>query len=228
MKAMILAAGKGERMRPLTDTTPKPMLAVGGKPLIQYHVENLVAEGFTDIVINVSYLGHQIENFLGDGRQFGADIQYSREKTPLETGGGIVKAIPLLGEKPFLVVNADVWIDYAFAKLSAVLTPHILAYVVLVDNPNQHPQGDFHLKSDGFVEDRSSKPDALNYTFSGLSVISPHLFGGVDSTRDSLAVFLRKAMQQAAVKGEHFQGDWRDIGTPQRLQTLNDDLLALQ
>lgn len=221
MKAMILAAGLGTRMRPLTDQTPKPLLAAGGKALLQYHIENLVGAGFTDIVINHAWLGAQIETFCGDGSRFGARIRFSPEGTPLETAGGIVRAMALLtddGEDCFVVVNGDVWCDYDFSRLTR---PQGLAHLVLVDNPPQHRQGDFHLDTQGKVREQGEP----RLTFSGISCLHEGLFAG--QPRDqalALAPLLRSAMSQGLVQGEHYQGRWFDIGTPERLQAL-DQLL---
>lgn len=220
MKAMILAAGLGTRMRPLTDHTPKPLLQAGGKPLLQYHIENLVRAGFRDILINHAWLGRQIEDFGGDGSRFGARIRYSAEGTPLETAGGIVKALPLLTEEEdcFVVVNGDVWCDYDPARL---VRPRGLAHLVLVDNPPQHPQGDFHLTSEGEV--RNGPEPRL--TFSGISCLHKDLFAGQPSGQPlALAPLLRAAMDQGLVSGEHYRGHWFDIGTPERLQALDQAL----
>lgn len=212
MKAMILAAGKGERLRPLTLHTPKPLVHAAGVPLIEYHVRALAAAGFTELVINHAWLGQQIEDYLGDGSRFGVSILYSAEGEPLETGGGIFKALPLLGEQPFLVVNGDIFTDYAFADLSRPLTG--LAHLVLVDNPDHHPQGDFHLV-DGQVTDGRDNTDRL--TYSGLAVLSPALFDGCRGGAFKLAPLLRTAMASGLVSGERFDGCWIDVGTHERL-----------
>ncbi|AVD81275.1 nucleotidyltransferase family protein [Pseudomonas sp. SWI6] len=212
MKAMILAAGKGERMRPLTLHTPKPLLPVAGQPLIEYHLRALATAGFTEVVINHAWLGQQIENHLGDGRQFGLSIRYSPEGEPLETGGGIFKALPLLGEAPFLLVNGDVWTDYDFARLRAPLQG--LAHLVLVDNPGHHGRGDFRLVGEQVV-DGDDAPGTL--TFSGISVLAPALFDGCEPGAFKLAPLLRQAMGQGKVSGEHHPGHWVDVGTRERL-----------
>ena len=169
MKAMILAAGLGERMRPLTDHTPKPLLKVGGATLIEYHIERLAREGFRELVINVSHLGEQIVNFCGDGGRWGLAIKYSHEEAPLETAGGIVKALPLLGQEPFLVVNGDIWIDYPFgALLPRAGQLGDCAHLVMVDNPPQHPLGDFRLDDEGLVRVRPSTESGLTYAGVGL------------------------------------------------------------
>lgn len=211
MKAMILAAGRGERMRPFTDHTPKPLLPVGGKPLLQWHVEALVAAGLCDIVINHAWLGVQIEAALGDGRHLGAVIRYSAEgDTALETGGGIFKALPLLGDAPFVVVNADIMTDYPFARLPA--NPAGLAHLVLVPNPPHHPRGDFHLS-----HDQVTAEDEPRLTFSGIGVYHPDLFRGQQPGRFPLAPLLRQAMAANRVSGELHAGRWVDVGTPERL-----------
>jgi len=221
MKAMILAAGRGERMRPLTDTTPKPLLRAGGRMLIEYHLDNLLRAGITDIVINHAHLGAQIEAALGDGSRYGAHIRYSPEpEGALETGGGIFQALPLLGSEPFLVVNGDVWTDYPFARLPT--GPAGLAHLVLVGNPPHHPQGDFALTDDGRVEECG--PQRL--TFSGISVLRPELFARCGPGRFPLGPLLRRAMAVRQVNGEHYTGGWRDIGTPQRLAELDRELSA--
>ena len=212
MKAMILAAGKGERLRPLTLHTPKPLVRVGGVPLIEYHLRALAAAGFTDIVINHAWLGQQIEDHLGDGSQFGVSIQYSPEGEPLETGGGIFQALALLGDDPFAVVNGDIWTDYEFAALRQPLTG--LAHLVLVDNPAHHTSGDFSL-SGGQVQDGMSGADTL--TYSGIAVLHPDLFGGCTAGAFKLAPLLRNAMAAGQVTGERLQGHWVDVGTHERL-----------
>ena len=202
MKAMILAAGKGERLRPLTLHTPKPLVRVGG----------VAAAGFTDIVINHAWLGQQIEDHLGDGSQFGVSIQYSPEGEPLETGGGIFQALALLGDDPFAVVNGDIWTDYEFAALRQPLTG--LAHLVLVDNPAHHTSGDFSL-SGGQVQDGMSGADTL--TYSGIAVLHPDLFRGCTAGAFKLAPLLRNAMAAGQVTGERLQGHWVDVGTHERL-----------
>ena len=212
MKAMILAAGKGERMRPLTLHTPKPLVQVAGVPLIEYHIRGLAAAGFTELVINHAWLGQQIEDYLGDGSRFGVRIVYSPEGEPLETGGGIFKALPLLGAEPFLVVNGDIFTDYAFAQLRKPLAG--LAHLVLVDNPAHHPQGDFRLAA-GQVCDAQGAGERL--TYSGLAVLSPQLFADCESGAFKLAPLLRQAMAQGRVSGERHSGRWVDVGTHERL-----------
>ena len=221
---MILCAGRGERMRPLTDSTPKPLLQVAGKPLVQYHIEKLAQAGVTDIVINHAWRGEQIEQTLGDGGQWGVSIQYSAESTALETAGGIIKALPLLGNKPFILVNGDVWSDYPFVQL-LTFKPKA-AHLVLVTNPPHHPQGDFALLGSlgecGQVAAQGDK----KFTYSGISVINPALFAGLKVGRLPLAPLLRDAMAVQQVTGELYQGDWIDVGTPQRLEALGQKICA--
>jgi len=216
MKAMILAAGKGERLRPLTLHTPKPLVRAADVPLIEYHVKALVAAGFTQLVINHAWLGEQIEAYLGDGSRFGAQIQYSAEGEPLETGGGIHHALPLLGDAPFLVVNGDIWTDYDFASLRGPLNG--LAHLVLVANPAHHPAGDFRLV-DGQVRDEPGQ------TYSGIAVLAPKLFADCSPGAFKLAPLLRRAMGVGEVTGELFKGRWVDVGTHERLAEV-ERLLA--
>jgi N-acetyl-alpha-D-muramate 1-phosphate uridylyltransferase len=226
MKAMILAAGRGERMRPLTDSMPKPLLKVGGKPLIVWHIERLVAAGFKELVINHAYLGQQIEVELGNGGQWGADIVYSPEGVALETAGGIANALPLLGDAPFLVVNGDVFCEIDFSHLKQVLKQPNLAHLVMVNNPEQHPKGDFLLQDDKLKADGLEANDEEKLTFSGIGVYSPMLFKQlVRGDAAKLAPLLKQAMLNGLVSGEHFQGVWHDIGTPERLQAIDDSLM---
>lgn len=214
MKAMILAAGRGERMRPLTDTIPKPMLPINGKPLIQYHVERLVLAGINDIVINHSWMGEQIESFLGNGHRFNASIRYSPEgELPLETAGGIRRALPLLGESPFIAVNADVWTDYPFGSLA--IGPDDLAHLVLVKNPPHHLEGDFCLHGD-----RVSLGPGPKLTFAGIGAYHPDMFTGLPEEIYPLGPLLREAISGENVSGEEYRGVWQDIGTPERLNQL--------
>lgn len=217
---MILAAGRGERMRPLTDATPKPLLQAGGCTLIEHHITALVQAGIPDIVINHAWLGQQIEDFLGDGGRYGARIRYSPEgEVGLETGGGIFQALPLLGEAPFIVVNGDIWTDYAFANLPR--TPQGLAHLVVVPNPDFNARGDFVL-NDGLIRN-SGEP---RFTFSGIGVYHPRLFAHCDSGRFPLAPLLRKAADAGLVSGECYAGRWFDVGTPQRLTALDNLLIS--
>ncbi|WP_338920926.1 nucleotidyltransferase family protein [Pseudomonas silesiensis] len=216
MKAMILAAGKGERMRPLTLTTPKPLVRAGGVPLIEYHLRALAAAGFTEIVINHAWLGQQIEDYLGDGSRYGVSIQYSPEGEPLETGGGILRALPLLGSEAFLVVNGDIWTDYDFSVLHRPIAG--LAHLVLADNPAHHPVGDFNL-IDGQVRD--GQPGSATLTYSGIAVLHPQLFAGCVAGAFKLAPLLRTAMADGQVTGEHLNGVWVDVGTHERLAEVD-------
>lgn len=224
---MVLAAGKGERMLPLTLETPKPLLAAGGKALIQHHLENLAANGFTDLVINHAWLGEQIEAALGDGSDFGVKIAWSREEEPLETAGGIIQALPRLGDEAFACVNADIWTDYAFSKLSALDSQdgvdgeNLLAWLVMVENPIEHPQGDFALH-EGKVSEPSG--DEKAFTYSGIAVYHPALFAGLSQGKQSVVPLLKQAMANGKVGGELYQGSWFDIGTPERLLELNNFL----
>lgn len=222
MKAMILAAGFGERLRPLTDETPKPLLHIGNKPLIQYHVERLVAAGVREIVVNTSWLGEQIESFLGDGSRFGASIAWSREMEPLETGGGIRRALPLLGNQPFVVINGDVWTDYPLQSLvERSWSEDLDAHLVLVPNPPHHVSGDFSLN----VEQRVCYPLAgdQTFTFSGISVMRPETFAMFSSAseRFPLRDVLAGGIRGGYVTGEVYRGTWWDVGTIERLQALN-------
>ncbi|MCP5278120.1 MAG: nucleotidyltransferase family protein [Thiobacillus sp.] len=225
---MILAAGLGERMRPLTDHTPKPLLVAGGKPLIVWQMERLKAAGFRALVINHAHLGQQIEDFLGDGHRWGVDIAWSREPEPLETAGGIATAQALLGNAPFVVTNGDVYVDYDYARLASILAemarnPAHLAHLVLVDNPPHHPQGDFVL-ADGKVAVPPTHAIG-RLTFSGIGCYRPELFTGIAPlTRAKLAPLLQAAMVRGQVTGEHFTGRWEDVGTPQRLSALDEEL----
>jgi len=217
---MILAAGRGERMRPYTDATPKPLLRVGGKALIEYHLEALARAGLHEVVVNVGHLGGQIEAALGDGERYGVRIRYSREDAAiLDTGGGILNALPLLGEAPFLVVNGDIYADYPFKQLPTV--PAGLAHLVLVPNPPQHPGGDFALHG-GRV---TSEGDSL-LTFSGIGVYRPQLFADCQPGVFPLAPLLRQAMAAGQVGGERYDGQWWDIGTPARLAALDQRLTS--
>lgn len=224
MKAMILAAGLGTRMRPLTDHTPKPMLPVLGKPLIAYHLEKLAAAGIKDIVINCAYLGEQIREFVGDGARWNSHVFFSREIEPLETGGGIFQALPLLGNDPFLVINADVWLDYPLWELVTHDYP-AMAHLVLVPNPPHHKKGDFLLENGQWVNAIDEHIDAQeSYTFSGLSVLRPQLFAGKLPGKFPLAPLLREAITKRQVTGELFDGYWQDVGTVERLQQLEAHL----
>ena len=227
---MILAAGLGTRMRPLTDNCPKPLLPVAGKPLIVHHIEQLVKLGIQDIVINHAYLGHMIEEALGDGSQFGCRIHYSAEQQALETGGGIFNALPLLtanndSESLFLLVNGDVWLDWENIQLPQKI--HGLCHLWLVKNPQHNPAGDFVLTDTNTVLDKSQNIsiDGHAHTFSGISLLKPALFNSSKAGAFPLAPLLREAMAQGQASGELYSGNWVDVGTPERLQQV-EDLLA--
>jgi len=220
MKAMLLAAGRGERLRPITDRLPKALVPVGGKPLIAWHLERLARAGCREVVINVSHLGEQIVDTLGDGRRFGLQVAYSREATPLETAGGIATALPLLGNAPFLLVNADIYCEIAFAPLLAHDLGALLGHLVLVPNPPQRAQGDFSL-GDG----RISKANGARYTYAGVAVMSPRLVAPVArGTKAPLAPLLYAAADEQRLSGELFSGLWQDVGTPERLAELETQL----
>ena len=213
MKAMILAAGLGSRMRPLTNNTPKPLLKIGGKPLIVWHIERLKEAGFSEIIINVAYLGQQIIDYLGDGSDYGVQLYFSDEQNEgaLETAGGIIKALPLLSDT-FLVVNGDIWTEYQFSN-DFVLPSTVLAHLVLIDNPEHNLEGDFLL--DGTDE---------KYTFSGIGYYSKKMFNELNYGKQGLAPLLFKAIDEKSLSSEHYAGVWHDIGTPERLEFLNKQL----
>ena len=218
---MVLAAGRGERMRPLTDDQPKPLLRVGGKRLIEYHLERLSAAGFREVVINTGWLGDRIEAALGTGAQFGLAITYSHERPEaLETGGGIFKALPLLGSGPFLLVNGDVWTDIDFGALRRD-PPGSLAHLVLVPNPPQHARGDFLLE-DGLL----SEGEGSRQTYSGIGIFQPQLFAGCQPGKFPLLPLLRQAIARRALSGELHAGRWYDIGTAERLAALDAQLTS--
>lgn len=221
MQAMILAAGRGARLRPLTDRCPKPLIPVLGKPLIVYHLEKLKASGITEIVINLAYLGQQIEDYLGDGQAWGVNIRYSRETQPLEVGGGIFHALPLLGHEPFILVNGDVWTDFDFATLPQILSG--LGHLVMVDNPAHHLQGDYALSPAQHLE---RKENSLHptYTYSGIAVLNPQLFKNCQAGAFRLAPLFEQAMKDRALTGEYYAGWWTDVGTLDRLQSLEKAL----
>lgn len=207
---MILAAGRGERMGPLTATQPKPLLAIGDRPLIEHHVVRLAASGIEELVVNLSYRGNQIRALLGDGSRYGVPIGYSEEgEPPLETAGGIVQALPLLGEEPFLVVNSDVYTDFDFRVL--VEGPRVPT-LVLVPNPKHHPGGDFGLDAEGFVT-----PMPPLFTYAGVAVFEPRLFAGLEPGRRPLKPLLDAAIARRELEGLKFSGSWLDVGTPERL-----------
>ena len=218
MKAMILAAGRGERMRPLSDAIPKVLLEVRGKPLIVWLIEAIARSGVREIVINHAHLGHMIEAALGDGRRSGVAIRYSREAEALETAGGIAQALPLLGDRPFLVVNGDLFCDFDFSGLIGTALKQNLAHLVLVANPPHHPQGDFALNGTRVAEAGQSK-----LTFSGIGLYRPELFSSIrPGSKGQIASLLRAAMARGLVSGEVHRGIWHDVGTPTRLSALNE------
>ena len=224
MKAMILAAGEGRRMRPLTDVKPKALLEVAGRPLIEHHIARLSAAGFSEIVVNVSHLGQQLVNFLGDGSQWRVAISISAEQTPLETAGGIIQALPRLGDEPFLLVNGDVFTDYPFAELRETAPFQRGAHIVLVQNPEHHPLGDFALQDDRVGQVTSIETvvgDPMMVTYSGIGVYSPALFTDSKPGRQPLKPLLDEAIARASLSGELYEGMWEDVGTPQRLTALN-------
>jgi MurNAc alpha-1-phosphate uridylyltransferase len=219
MKTMILAAGRGERMRPLTDVTPKPLLAVADKPLLVHLIESLRRAGLCDLIINHAHLGQKIVEYLGDGTHLNVRITYSRESNGgLEVGGGIFNALPLIGSDPFLVVNGDIWTDYPFDQL--MRTPKGMAHLVLVNNPPHHPSGDFALDADGQLRGEG----VMQLTFSGIGIYRHALFRGCKPGKFPLAPLLRAAMARGEVTGEHYRGRWHDIGTPDRLAALDREL----
>lgn len=243
MNAMILAAGRGKRMMPLTEHTPKPLLPVMGKPLLQYHIENLKKANITNIVINHCYLGSQIETYFGNGNQYGVNITWSTESHPLETAGGIKKALPLLGQAPFLVVNGDIWCDFPYNKLlnndycKTLEKKNLLAHLILVANPEHNSEGDFGLSF--YSHDDKNNDHALNHriinhskqmwTFSGIGVYSPHLFDSCQLEQpQGLAAILRKTAALQLVSGEIYSDYWQDVGTPQRLNLLIKQLKTQQ
>jgi MurNAc alpha-1-phosphate uridylyltransferase len=217
MRAMILAAGRGERLRPITDTLPKPLVDVGGKALIEYHLENLAGAGFREVVINQGHLGNELSQALGDGSRWGLYINWSIEPPEaLETGGGIFQALPHLGSGPFLVVNGDLWTDYSFTRLRAVKCDW--AHLVMIPNPAHNPDGDFALEGA-----RIRDVGEPRLTFSGIAVYHPRLFQNCEPGRFSVVPLLKAAMRDHLVTGEEFRGNWNDIGTPERLQAAQRD-----
>jgi MurNAc alpha-1-phosphate uridylyltransferase len=220
MRAMILAAGRGERLRPLTDTVPKPLAELGGKPLIEYHLDSLARAGFREVVINQGHLGNHLPAVLGEGSRWGIRIHWSDEQPePLETGGGIFQALPLLGTGPFLVVNGDLWTDFPFGRLRAVKCEW--AHLVMVPNPTHNPSGDFALSGARICEDGPTK-----LTFSGIAVYHPKLFADCRPGKFSVVPLLRTAMRDHLVTGERYGGIWDDVGTLERLAALRQSMQA--
>lgn len=224
MKAMILAAGLGQRMRPLTDHLPKPLLAVGDKPLLCYHLENLRAAGITEVIINLAYLGEKIRDYVGDGREFGLRVEYSVEPEPLETAGALLKALPLLGAEPFLLINGDVWTDYPLAHLARhQLHAPYCGHLLLVPNPAFHPAGDFAVNQTGQIVSDTDRP---RYTFAGISLLHPQMIAEYPKRRDKfpLVEVLRHEIAQGKLTAEIYNGQWSDVGTPERLAELDQHL----
>ncbi len=220
MKAMILAAGLGNRMRPLTLYKPKPLLEVGGKPLIVWHIEKLKKIGVTEIIINSAWLADVLIGALGDGSQFGVTIRWTREAEGLETAGGIINALPLLGTEPFILVNGDVWTTFDFSSLLNVNLGADLAHLVFVTNPAQHPKGDFILANGrSYTFEQGQQGEAL--TYSGVAVINPKMFDGLDAGKRPLAPLLKNAMLDGKISAEKMQAAWVDVGTPERLSDLD-------
>lgn len=220
MKAMILAAGEGRRMRPLTESVPKPLLPVGGVPLIVWHINRLREAGFTELVVNVSYLGDQIIEALGDGERYGVKIVFSREMHPLETAGGIAQALPLLGDEPFLLVNSDVWTEYPLRDLRRKMPQDEGAHLILVNNPDHHPAGDFALDGRNLI---SRDKTLVRYTYSGISIIQPQMIRAYPRKRECFPLLevLQWAIEREQVSGELYGGSWLDVGTPERLNQIN-------
>ena len=220
MKAMILAAGLGNRMRPLTLYKPKPLLEVGGKSLIVWHIEKLKQIGVTEIVINSAWLADVLIGTLGDGSQFGVDIRWTREDEGLETAGGIINALPLLGTEPFILVNGDVWTTFDFASLLDIQLGDDLAHLVLTPNPEQHPKGDFTFDQGRvYIFEQNHQGESL--TYSGIAVIDPKMFDGLDVGKRPLAPLLKERMLEGKISAEKMQAAWVDVGTPERLMALD-------
>lgn len=220
MKAMILAAGLGNRMRPLTLYKPKPLLEVGGKALIVWHIEKLKKIGVTEIVINSAWLADILIGTLGDGSQFGVTIRWTREDEGLETAGGIINALALLGDQPFILVNGDVWTTFDFASLLDINLADDLAHLVFVNNPEQHPQGDFTL-ANGRAYTFEQNQQGENLTYSGVAVINPKMFDGLEQGKRPLAPLLKQGMLDGKISAEKMQATWVDVGTPERLTALD-------
>jgi len=216
MKAMILAAGRGERLRPLTDTTPKPLLTVGRKSLIEYHLENLAKAGITQIIINTAWLAEKIHHALGNGNRYGISITYSDEDEALETAGGIIRALPLLGEKPFLVINGDIFTDFDFASLKP-LDATMQAHLILVTNPEHHRQGDFSI-CHGLLSNQTEN----RYTYSGIGLYSPRFFSDYKMEKLALAPLLRNKAEKQCISAQLYDGKWTDVGNIERLLSLNN------
>ena len=229
MRAMILAAGEGRRMRPLTDRIPKPLLTVAGRPLLEHHILNLKAAGIDELTINASHLGEQIAAFCGDGSHWGVSIRVSYEDKPLETAGGIVKALQWLSSDPFMVVNGDVYTDYPFMRLRNHVLQDASAHLVLVDNPPHHLSGDFLLNLEStriHLPDPHSAAAGTALTFSGVALYRPTFFTGLSEGKRPLKPLFDRAIVSGTLTGEYFQGFWTDVGTPERLEALNHQLVT--
>ena len=226
MKAMILAAGEGRRMRPLTEHTPKPLLKIAGKPLLEHHILRLKSAGFNEVVINAAYLGQQIADFCGDGSQWGIRLQISSEGAPLETAGGIIEALNWLSPDPFLVVNGDVFTDFPFGELRQLRIASGRGHLVLVSNPEHHPGGDFQLTEGKVCQISELAPDGVgdSLTFSGIAVYDPHFFSGYARGKRPLKPLLDDAIERERLSGEHFTGVWNDVGTPERFTALQQSV----
>ena len=222
MKVMVLAAGKGTRMLPLTATTPKPLLRAGGLSLIEHQLLKLRAAGFTEVVINHAWLGAQLEAALGDGARHGISIRWSPEPEPLETAGGIAQALPLLGDQPFAVVNADIWTDFPFAELRTPALGSDLVHLVLVQNPSHHPRGDFSLLDGERLA--LPAPETATWPYSGIGVFSPRLFAGLPTRKHPLLPLLQQAIAAGRASARRYGGMWLDVGTPERLTWLDQHL----
>ncbi|ACE85574.1 N-acetylmuramate alpha-1-phosphate uridylyltransferase MurU [Cellvibrio japonicus] len=229
MKAMILAAGLGQRMRPLTNHLPKPMLPLGGKPLLDYHLEKLPAAGITQVIINLAYLGDKIRAYVGDGQRYGLEVIYSEEPEPLETGGALLKALPLLGESPFLLINGDVWCDLDLRQFSQHrLRETQMGHLLLIPNPDFHPRGDFALGAQQYLLPDPQQQHPWRYTFAGISLLRPELIATYPHRRHKfpLVEVLRHAIDRGQLSAEVHTGQWSDIGTPERLHALEQQLQA--
>ncbi|HAS15322.1 MAG TPA: mannose-1-phosphate guanylyltransferase [Idiomarina abyssalis] len=220
MRAMILAAGRGSRMRPLTDNQPKPLLPIAGKPLLAYHLEKLAQAGVNEVVINHAWHGEQIENFVGDGSRWGLQVSFSAEpEGGLETAGGIIKALPLLGDEPFWVINGDIWTDWDYRDLPTQLEKEQLAHLIMVKNPAHHPEGDFALENGLLVNDGSERK-----TFSGIGLYRKELLEPYPQGKQPLKTFFDRAINQSRLAASYWDGHWTDVGTPERLHQLNQQL----
>ena len=226
MRAMILAAGEGRRMRPLTEHTPKPLLKIAGKPLLEHHILRLKSAGFKEVVINTAYLGQQIADFCGDGSQWGIRLRISSEEALLETAGGIIEALQWLSPDPFLVVNGDVFTDFPFGNLRQLRLASGHGHLVLVSNPEHHPRGDFQLTGGKVCQISESASGGVNdsLTFSGIAVYDPHFFSGYARGKRPLKPLLDDAIEGERLSGEHFTGLWNDVGTPARFTALQQSV----